>query len=212
MSRGSPLVAGLLLRYRGAAVRDSGGGCVVKRKGLLVVGLLAAVAGSSLFGALGAGADSSVPDVITPTVLHGPAVGSFNGDVRHLPGGNRVRNDEAQPMGKAPDDALRGKPASDSVLQNGGGTGGASAPTSGASFQGLDEAHWGAGWPPDPNSDVGPNNIVETVNTSIGIFDKSGNQQAAFTFDSLWSTAHTGTPCDTSNQGDPVALYDPIGD
>ena len=35
---------------------------------------------------------------------------------------------------------------------------------------------------------------------------------AAFTFDSLFSQSPTGTPCDNSNQGDPVALYDPIGD
>ncbi len=70
----------------------------------------------------------------------------------------------------------------------------------------------GAGWPPDTNGDVGPNHFMQAVNTSIGIFNKTGTQLAAFTFDSFWSGASTGTPCDTSNQGDPVVLYDPLAD
>jgi hypothetical protein len=70
----------------------------------------------------------------------------------------------------------------------------------------------GAGWPPDTNGDVGPNNYIETINTSIGIFSKTGTQQVAITFDSFWSSAHTGTPCDSNNYGDPVALYDPLAD
>ena len=66
---------------------------------------------------------------------------------------------------------------------------------------------------PTRNGDVGPTYYIQTVNTSIGIFDKSsGARVAAFTFDSLFNTAATGTPCDNSNQGDPVALYDPIAD
>jgi hypothetical protein len=36
------------------------------------------------------------------------------------------------------------------------------------SFKGLDFANWGAGWPPDPNGDVGPNHYLQTVNTPIG--------------------------------------------
>jgi len=184
----------------------------VKKKVLLGLGLLAAAAIFGSIGAWAARADSPVADTITPTVLHGPSVGGFNGDVRHLPQGNKkIGDDDAQPNGKAPDDEFHGRPVGDSVVQP-GGTGGPSAPSGGPSFQGLDHTNWGAGWPPDPNADVGPNHIVETVNTSIGIFDKSGNRLAAFTFDSLWSKANTGTPCDNSNQGDPMALYDPIGD
>ncbi len=70
----------------------------------------------------------------------------------------------------------------------------------------------GAGWPPDTNGDVGLNHFMQAVNTSIGIFDKTGTQLAAFTFDSFWSGANTGTACDTSNQGDPTVLYDPLAD
>src|SRR5204862_8318054 len=118
---------------------------------------------------------------------------------------------EARPEPKSPDDVLPGPSAVDSALQTGGTT--ASAPTSGSAWVGLDHTNWGAGWPPDPNGDVGPNDYVQTVNTSIGIWSKStGTRAAAMTFDTLFSQAATGTPCDNSNQGDPVALYDPFGD
>jgi hypothetical protein len=75
-------------------------------------------------------------------------------------------------------------------------------------FAGLDKFNWGAGYPPDTNGDVGPNDYVQAVNTSIGIFSKTGNPLATFTFDALFASAGTGTPCDTNNNGDPVALYD----
>src|SRR5207237_7512748 len=124
----------------------------------------------------------------------------------------KIYGDDARPNKNASDDELHGKTVADSAVQSGTGTI-SSTPTSGASFQGLDHAGFGAGWPPDPNGDVGPNYYVQTVNTSVGIFDKSsGAAVAAFTFDSLWSQAGTGPPCDNSNQGDPVTLYDPIGD
>ena len=70
----------------------------------------------------------------------------------------------------------------------------------------------GGGYPPDTNGDVGPNNYLQAVNTAIGIFSKTGTQQAAFTFNSFWASAGTGTPCDSANDGDPVVLYDPLGD
>ncbi len=70
----------------------------------------------------------------------------------------------------------------------------------------------GAGYPPDTVGDVGPSNYIEAVNTSVGIFSKTGTQQAAFTFNSLWSGAGTGTSCDTANQGDPTVVYDPMAD
>ena len=62
-------------------------------------------------------------------------------------------------------------------------------PAPSTSFRGLDFSNWGAGWPPDPVGDVGPNHFIEAVNTSIGIYTKAGTQVAAFTFDSLWSAA-----------------------
>src|SRR6478752_5070954 len=47
---------------------------------------------------------------------------------------------------------------------------------------GLDFAHFGAGHPPDTSGAVGPDNFIQTVNTSIGIYDKTGKQQNAFSF------------------------------
>jgi uncharacterized repeat protein (TIGR01451 family) len=70
----------------------------------------------------------------------------------------------------------------------------------------------GDGYPPDPNGDVGPNHYMQAVNTSIGIFSKTGTQLAAFTYNDFWADAGTGTPCDNSHQGDPIVLYDPLGD
>ncbi|PYL52362.1 MAG: hypothetical protein DMF29_11015 [Verrucomicrobia bacterium] len=67
----------------------------------------------------------------------------------------------------------------------------------------------GAGHPPDTVGDVGPNHFVQAVNTSIGIYSKTGTALATFTFDGLWSGAGTGTPCDTDHGGDPTVIYVP---
>jgi hypothetical protein len=131
----------------------------------------------------------------------------FRGDVRRIPRGNLVPREESE--ARAPGD-VPPSAGGDAALQ----TGGVLAPTPAPlqSFPGLNHADWGAGWPPDPNGDAGPDYYVQTVNTSVGIFDKrAGARIAAFTFDSLFGQAPTGTPCDNQNQGDPVALYDTIG-
>jgi uncharacterized repeat protein (TIGR01451 family) len=76
-------------------------------------------------------------------------------------------------------------------------------------FDGLDFANWGAGHPPDTNGDVGPTYYIQTINTSIGIYAKSGGAPvAAFTFDTFMSQGNFGNLCDTDNFGDPVVLYD----
>jgi hypothetical protein len=175
----------------------------------LIAALLAAVAlvgGSAAPPAQAADPSGQSPQAraITPS-----GFGHFGGDVRHIPQGNLIRS-EGRPEPKSPVDVLPGASQGDSALQTSPAT--SAATTSASSFVGLDFANFGAGWPPDPNGDVGPNHYVQTVNTSVGIFGKDGARQAAFTFDSLFSQAATGTPCDNSNQGDPVALYDPFGD
>ncbi len=76
------------------------------------------------------------------------------------------------------------------------------------SFNGMDYNTNGAGHPPDTVGDVGPNHFIQAVNTSIGIYNKTGGPAiTTFTFNSLWSGAGTGTPCDTSHQGDPTVIY-----
>jgi hypothetical protein len=64
----------------------------------------------------------------------------------------------------------------------------APAPGPTATFDGLDFATWGAGHPPDTNGDVGPTYYIQTVNTSIGIYQKvDGARVAAFTFNTFMS-------------------------
>jgi hypothetical protein len=182
----------------------------VKKGALRAVGLICAVAAVAVAGGASRAAAVDPPGLeLRPQVVKAAGFAHFDGNIRHIPRGNLVRSEE-RPQPKAPDDVLPGPTTQDPALQTSAAT--TSAPTSGTSWQGLDHTNWGAGWPPDPNGDVGPNNYVQTVNTSIGIWDKSGSQLAAMTFDSLFAAASTGTPCDTSNQGDPVALYDPFGD
>jgi hypothetical protein len=84
----------------------------------------------------------------------------------------------------------------------------AAAPTPTVNVKGLDFANWGNGHPPDTNGVVGPNHFVESVNTSIGIFDKAtGNRLAAFTFDAFFTNSGTAE-CDANNGGDPTVAYD----
>ena len=81
-----------------------------------------------------------------------------------------------------------------------------------ANFPGLDFAGFGAGWPPDTNGDVGPNHYIQVVNTSLGIYNKAtGAPITRVTFNAFF-TGPAGSPCDTSNAGDPVVLYDPMAD
>jgi len=89
----------------------------------------------------------------------------------------------------------------------------APAPAPLVSFNGLDQANWGAGFPPDTVGDVGPEHYVQAINTSVGIYQKSdGTQLAAFTFNTLMSQGNFGNLCDTNNFGDPVVLYDSFED
>jgi hypothetical protein len=102
--------------------------------------------------------------------------------------------------------AVEGPHASASALS-------APAPAPNVSFKGLDFLTWGAGRPPDTVGDVGPNHFVQAVNTSIGIFSKTGGAPlAAFAIDTLWAAAAPVTACNSDNQGDPTVVYDPQGD
>ncbi len=173
----------------------------------IVVGVAVALAAAQSRSAATA-ADPPEPH-LNPHALSPAGFGRFSGDVRHLP---RVkpRQTGERPEPKVPDPILPGPSTADDALQT--AVPGPSVAASGSSFQGLDHDSFGAGWPPDPSGDVGPNHYVQTVNTSVGIYDKSGTRLAATTFDTLFTEGSTGTPCDNSNQGDPVTLYDPFGD
>src|SRR5262245_4518301 len=76
-------------------------------------------------------------------------------------------------------------------------------------FDGISSAESFCGCePPDTIGDVGPNHYVETNNSSIKVFDKSGNTLlAAVSFDTFFAPLGAGTPCGTGlNQGDPYSF------
>src|SRR5882757_4224907 len=78
------------------------------------------------------------------------------------------------------------------------------APSPSNSFEGLDFTSWGAGHPPDTNGDVGPQYYIQTINTSVGIYNKSdGTRVASFTFNTLMSQGNFGNLWDTNNYGHP---------
>jgi len=87
------------------------------------------------------------------------------------------------------------------------------APTS-SSFEGMGAGLAGfspGGTPPDTNGDVGPNHYVQTVNSSLTVFNKSGGiVLCPESINTLWSGFGGG--CQTNNDGDPVVKYDRAAD
>ncbi len=93
----------------------------------------------------------------------------------------------------------------------------AAMPTPIASFDGISSVQSGCGClPPDTDGDVGPSHYIQSVNTSIKIFDKSGNALNGVngtTYNSFFSAMGPSTPCGNSeNQGDGFVFYDQIAD
>ncbi|MBI2864736.1 MAG: hypothetical protein HYX94_09275 [Chloroflexi bacterium] len=144
----------------------------------------------------------------------------FRADVRSLPQVAAVPDGEPLPLRQPPAPSgrqvLPGATEPQSLAPSQATVASMPAPT--LNFAGLSRTdsctggQCGSGFPPDTNGDVGPNHYMQAVNTSIGIYSKTGVQLAAFTFNSFWAGAGTGTPCDSNNRGDPVALYDPLAD
>ncbi|MBI5650029.1 MAG: hypothetical protein HZC40_06200 [Chloroflexi bacterium] len=150
-----------------------------------------------------------------PVAAQGPAnvvVRQFNGDLRNLPQIKDTTN-FVRPVLDPPSVPLRPSSVSAPARSPAPHVPLAPMPSPLSSFEGLDKSAWGAGWPPDTNGDVGPSVYMQGVNTSIGIYDKTtGGQITAFTFNSFWSGAGTGTACDANNRGDIIVLYDPLQD
>jgi hypothetical protein len=201
-----------------------------KIRSLFVLTLIVAIAAGAFYMNFNRSAASAIPaplamegaaegaSILTagaPTTgQSGPIVGtpvqgvSFDGDLRDLPqvgpGTQRLMREMISPLSGEP--TLDGS-AVDPVAQTFNAI--EAMPGTGVSFAGLDLSSWGAGWPPDTNGDVGPAHYIQTVNTSIGIYDKAtGVALTRITFNNLF--AGTGTPCDAQNMGDPVVLYDQV--
>lgn len=87
-------------------------------------------------------------------------------------------------------------------------------PAPSLTFIGLTAAEACACTPPDTNGDVGPNHYVQSVNVRVSIFNKTGTRLLG---PSLQSSAFfgglpAGNACRTSDDGDPVILYDSLAD
>src|SRR5690349_13804303 len=84
-------------------------------------------------------------------------------------------------------------------------------------FAGLNSSQSGCGClPPDSDGDVGPNHYINSVNSSIKIFDKLGNPlngTNGTTYNSFFSAMGPTTPCGLNqNDGDGVVFYDHMAD
>ncbi len=78
-----------------------------------------------------------------------------------------------------------------------------------ASFDGVSNINSVA--PPDTNGDIGPNNYVQWVNLSFAIYDRAGTLlYGPAAGNTLWSGF--GGPCESTNNGDPIAQYDHLAD
>ena len=68
--------------------------------------------------------------------------------------------------------------------------------------------------PPDSDGDVGPNNYINSVNSSIRVYDKAGNALSGpVTYNSFFSAIGPGNPCGANqNDGDGIVLYDHMAD
>lgn len=77
---------------------------------------------------------------------------------------------------------------------------------------GLDALEAGRLVPPDPVLDVGANHLLLWVNTAFAIHDRQTGQRLAgpVAGNALW--AGFGGPCESSNEGDPLVVYDDFAD
>ncbi len=65
--------------------------------------------------------------------------------------------------------------------------------------------------PPDIEGTVGPNHFIQAINLSFAVFDKSGTLLAGpSNTNTLWTGF--GGPCQNTNNGDPIFLYDQQAD
>lgn len=150
----------------------------------------------------------------TPPYVKGPFTDQttyptvFNGDLRDLPQIPLSAPQEipapgsTKPGGTVNNNSSLVDPVAQQSLAQG------QMPDPIANFAGLDLANFGGGWPPDTNGDVGPTYYIQTVNMSVGVFDKvTGQRVVGLSYNSFFQGAPY--PCNTENDGDPVVLYDP---
>jgi PKD repeat protein len=85
----------------------------------------------------------------------------------------------------------------------------ASTATIGTDFEGVGNVN--GVLPPDTNGDIGPNHYVQVVNLSFAIYERDGNRlRGPENINTLWQGF--GGPCESTNNGDPIVLYDHLAD
>src|SRR5437868_8558028 len=149
-------------------------------------------AGSSGAAAQPAANSSPQPNSSGPQSGELASAASFDGDVRALPQvGPANKHAMPEPESLAWESRIAAfQPGIDFVdPARQAAIGSLAVPAPSQNFKGLDFANWGGGWPPDTNGDIGPNHYIQTVNTSIGIFNKSGTRLAAFSFNTFFGAA-----------------------
>ena len=100
------------------------------------------------------------------------------------------------------------------------GTQAAPMPAAATSFEGLGQGFTGPGGtldltslPPDTSIAVGPDQIVEVVNTSLAVFDKAGTAlRGPMDTNVLFTNPSFGGLCESNNDGDGVVIYDRAAD
>jgi hypothetical protein len=98
-------------------------------------------------------------------------------------------------------------PEVDSVVQK--SFPGVSAPPTIANFEGLNNVN--NRLPPDTNGDIGPNHYVQIVNLSYAVYNRNGNLLLG-PLNNNTIFQGFGGPCETTNNGDPIVLYDHLAD
>ncbi len=140
----------------------------------------------------------SVQNDLSPALRGIEPVPPKEAAIREIPLGPLPNRDKAatnQPV--APDPGLQQAP------------GGSLMPAPIANFEGVNNIN--GVYPPDTQGDVGPNHYVQWVNLSFAIYNKTGTLlYGPANGSTLWSGF--GGPCETTNDGDPITLYDPLAD
>jgi len=147
--------------------------------------------------------------VVTPTPVHqdvSPPLASMqpaNYDFQSSPRGNDRSSKRLPKPGNGPASGAAASPTAPSTT----------APISGLNFDGV-----GVGLgsytvccaPPDTKASVGGNYVVETVNLDLAVFNKTTGAliYGPVHINTLWGGF--GGACETHNDGDPTALYDPM--
>jgi len=185
---------------------------------VLAVGIVPIASnGQAPLGATAVAATSIVPPVSRSAVFHdrsGPLAGMT--PIRPPLG----KGDLFEP--KEDGGGVFGAQPADPVRQTAPSSGGAAMPAPNLVFEAQRDADNFPFLvePPDPNMDVGPNDVVQIVNSTFAVYDKQGNLLLGPEENqTLWQDfgVGSGDPAtavcgDVSNAGDPIVQYDQLAD